>query len=212
MTQDLANSPALAALGLNAAQAELQNVRVQTTLDPNAVVARVDIDKASDAIRQAAAFKFGDSREALAAVEEFVRQSQYNPEDRKTMAMMLGGMLSGAGISATNDAKAFACRQLWIIGTSAEIPVLAVALQDPKLSDIARYALENMDLPEVDSALIAALESPEPLIQIGAINSLAARKSNAALEAIKPLRKSKNKEVAAAAKHAASRLEGKTLP
>ena len=40
----------------------------------------------------------------------------------------------------TNDAKAFFCRQLAIIGTPNEVPELVLAMRDPKISDMARYA------------------------------------------------------------------------
>jgi len=198
-------NPTIAALANEATRAELQNVRVGGYATP----LRVDLGAAMTAIRAIAAYRIGDGREQLSEIEEYVRQSQYNDADRATIAKLLGDSLAENG---SEDAKEFACRQLWLIGTPAEIPALAAALKNPALSDMARYALQNMEYPEVDAALVAALDGTEPSVQIGCINSLAHRKSPGALDAIKTLKKSKDKELAAAAKHAIGRLEGKIVP
>jgi hypothetical protein len=171
---------------------------------------RADIDRAGHIIRDVRSYKIGDGRETLMELEETVRKSQYNSEDRSFMAAMLARMLTLD--QATVDAKAWACRQLWLIGTAAEIPALGNTLKDPALSHMARYALQNMEYPEVDKVLVAALDGTEPGVQIGVINSLAMRKSPGALDAIKPLQKSKDRDVAFAAKHAVGRLEGKIVP
>ncbi len=184
------------------ATGELQNVQVSP------LPLRVNLGAAQAAINKIASYKVGDSRQVLLEIEEMVRRSQYNEQDFTAMAAMLGQVVAGNG---TTDSKDFACRQLWFIGTAAEVPVLAQALKDPALSDMARYALQNMACGEVDPALIAALDRTPATVQIGCINSLAARKSPGAADAIKPLRKSKDKDVAAAAKHALDRLEGKTI-
>lgn len=189
----------LAATGVTG---ELQNVQVSP------LPLRLDIGAAQATINKISVYKVGDNRQALLEIEEMVRQSQYNEQDCKAMAAMLGQMVAGNG---TTDSKDFACRQLWIIGTAAEVPVLAKALKDPALSDMARYALQNMACGEVDPALVAALDGTPANVQIGCINSLAARKSPGAADAIKPLRKSKDKAVAAAAKHALDRLDGKVI-
>lgn len=202
-------NPIIEAMAAAGVTAEIQNVQVGGSLRIRVTPLRVDPGRATVAIREIGTYKVGDGREILTEIEEMVRQAQYSDDDRKAMASMLATVVSG---DATKDAKAFACRQLWIIATSAEIPTLGEALKDPALSHMARYALENMEYPEVDKVLVAALDGTEPDVQIGAINSLAARKSSGALDAIKPLRKSKDKAVAAAAKHAVGRLEGKIAP
>ncbi len=199
------NNTTIASIVGGTTVAELQNVKV----GGNAAPLRVDLVQAGRVVKSISTYKSGDGRELLAEIEEMVRQSQYNDADRAGMAKILVTSLAG---DATNDAKAFACRQLWLIGTPAEVPALGNALKDPALSHMARYALQNMESPEVDKVLIAALDGTEPSVQIGVINSLVMRKSPGALDAIKPLRKSKDKAVAAAAKHAIGRLEGKIVP
>lgn len=195
--------PTIAALASETATGELQNVRITT-----ATRLGVDLERAAAAVKSIANYKVGDSRATLLEIEEMVRQSQYSERDQDAIAKILGDVLTSG---ASNDAKAFACRQLWIIGTEKEGDALASLLKDPALSDMARYGLQNIMHPGVDTALIAALDGTDPKVQIGCINSLAHRKSDKALDAIKPLKKSKNKEVAAAAKHAIARLEGKLV-
>lgn len=169
---------------------------------------RVDLSATQAALHTIESYKIGDGRELLLAIEEVVRQSQYNDTDRKALAAMLANMVDS---DASKDAKAFACRQLWIIGTQAEVPTLTKALKDPALSDMARYALQNMECPEAGQALIAALDGTPASVQIGCINSLAQRNAQGAEEAIKPLKKSKDEGVEAAAKHALGRLDGKIV-
>lgn len=193
---------AMAAAGLTG---EVHNVH---GADKSVEPLRVDLSATQAALHTIESYKIGDGRELLLAIEEVVRQSQYNDTDRKALAAMLANMVDS---DASKDAKAFACRQLWIIGTQAEVPALTKALKDPALSDMARYALQNMECPEAGQALIAALDGTPASVQIGCINSLAQRNAQGAEEAIKPLKKSKDEGVEAAAKHALGRLDGKIV-
>ncbi len=104
------------------------------------------------------------------------------------------------------------CRQLAVIGTHHEIPPLARALQQPRLSDMARYALAAMPWKAVDQVLIDSLPEAPPHIQVGIINTLGERKSYAALQALRPLRDASNPAVAEAAQHAVGRIEGMIIP
>lgn len=197
---------AIAAAGVTG---ELQNVKVGGGLTPGGVLPlRVDMGVAHTAINKITNYKVGDNRETLLVIEECVRQSQYNDQDRDTIVELLAKVVNG---DWSKDAKAFSCRQLWIIGTPAIVPALGNALKDPELNDMVRYALQNVESPNVNMALYAALDGTPPSVQIGCINSLVERKAPGAADAIKPLRKSKDKGVEAAAKHALSRLDGKII-
>ncbi len=201
-------NPMIQAMAAAGVTGELQNVKVGGALRVRPEPYRVDLSAAQLAIQNIYSYKIGDGRENLLAIEEMVRQSQYNEDDRKGMAALLAKVVDS---QASKDAKAFACRQLWIIATPAEVSTLGKALIDPALSDMARYALQNMDCADVDTALIAALDGTPASVQIGCINSLAMRKSPGAADAIKPLKKSKDEGVEAAAKHALARLDGKLV-
>jgi hypothetical protein len=123
---------------------------------------------------------------------------------------LLAGQLDN--VLCTNDAKAFFCRQLAVIGTPNEVPALVSALRDPKLSDMARYALEPMEDRGVDEVLIATLPTVGPQIQVGIVNTLGVRKSYVALDTLRGLRSSPDPQVAAAAAHAVGRIEGMIIP
>jgi hypothetical protein len=169
----------------------------------------LDTREASRAIEDVKGYEFGDSRERLAVVEDIVRRAQYDPENRQAVAGMLAAVLDSG---ATLESKKFVCKQLAVIGTHNEIPALARALQESRLSDMARYALEPMPWPEIDQVFLDTLADAPPSIQVGIINSLAERKSYAALKALRPLRESTNPSVSQAAQHAVARIEGMVIP
>lgn len=93
------------------------------------------------AVAKVGRYNFGDSRVPLADVEDMVRRSLQSPESRAMLAALLGDLLEG---SATVDGKRFACRQLAIIGTEAQVSQLAPLLSDPELTDLVRNALERI--------------------------------------------------------------------
>lgn len=170
----------------------------------------IDRGEAARAIARAGSYKFGDDRESLTEVENIVQLAQFQTADRKLVASLLAEELSN--VLPTNDAKAFFCRQLAIIGTPNEVPDLVMAVRDPKISDMARYALEPMEDRGVDEVLIGTLPTVGPQIQVGIINTLAVRKSYVALDTLRQLRSSPDPAVAAAASHAVGRIEGMIIP
>lgn len=170
----------------------------------------IDKGEASAAISAIHKYQFGDDREGLTAVEDIVQRAQFQTADRKLVASLLAEELEN--VMVTNDAKAFICRQLAIIGTPNEVPALVRMMRDPKLSDMARYALEPMEDRGVDEVLIGALDKVDPRVQVGIINTLAVRKSYVALETLRELRGSPDPAVAAAAGHAVGRIEGMIIP
>ncbi len=170
----------------------------------------IDRREAERAIARMQGYKFGDDREALTEVENIVQRAQFQTADRQLVASMLAEQLQL--VMPTDDAKRFVCRQLAIIGTPNEVPALVMALRDPKLSDMARYALEPMEDRGVDEMLIATLPTVGPEIQVGIINTLGVRKSYKSLDTLRELRTSADPAVAEAAKHAVGRIEGMIIP
>jgi len=82
--------------------------------------------------------------------------------------------------------KADACRELARVGTRQAVPVLAPLLADEKLSHMARYALEPIADPSVDTALRNALGKLKGPLLVGVIDSLGVRRDK---EAVEPLAK-----------------------
>lgn len=160
-------------------------------------VPTVDRREAAQAIAKVSKYEFGDSRVPLAEVEDMVRRSLQSPDSRARLAAMLGEVLEG---NATVDGKRFACRQLTLIGTEAQVGQLAPLLGDDALRDLARYALERIPGKEVDEALAAALNTTSGPARIGIINSLAARGVSSTRAQLQALRNDDDPATAEAAR------------
>ena len=104
--------------------------------------------------------------------------------------------------------KAIPCKQLAVYGTKAAVPALAPLLADPELASWARIALEAIPDAAADDALRQALGQLKGRLLIGAINSLAQRRSAGAVEDLVPRLKDADSEVAAAVAEALGRIGG----
>ncbi|MHC4116137.1 MAG: HEAT repeat domain-containing protein [Planctomycetota bacterium] len=102
--------------------------------------------------------------------------------------------------------KDHACRILRVIGTTDSIEALGALLADEKLSHIARYALEYMRYPEADKALRDALGKTSGQVKVGIVNSLAMRSNQRNLDALLPLLKDADANVAGSAAWALGRI------
>ena len=78
--------------------------------------------------------------------------------------------------------KGIACKRLAVIGTKDAVPALAALLNDERVSDYARDALESIPDPAADETLRAALPKLKGLVLVGAINSLARRRDARAVD------------------------------
>lgn len=103
-------------------------------------------------------------------------------------------------------AKQTACRALRQSGTAKAVPALAALLNDPELSNLARYALEPMDNPEAGKALRDALNTTEGLLKSGVIGSIGARQDSLAVPLLLPLLDAAELDVASAAAGALGRI------
>ncbi len=152
------------------------------------------------------AYKFGGDREPLTQAEDVVRTALAStPKDQQALANQLAGLLGG---DSTPDGKLFACRQLALVGTEQNVAAIAPLLNDPKTSDMARYALQPIPGAKVDAALIAALKGADRATEIGIINTLGDRKAKSAAKSIESLSKGTDASVAAAATAALEKIHG----
>ena len=125
------------------------------------------------ALQRIAGYTFGQSREALVAVEKLTLAAARDPARRKQLATAMTRLLSSdAGL----DCKRFLCRQLMLLGTAEEVPALAALLGDKDLSTAARFALARIP----GDAPLAAMrqkmaKAPRDLL-IGLINTLGERR------------------------------------
>ena len=103
-------------------------------------------------------------------------------------------------------ARAKACQRLAVVGDESAVPALAALLPDERLSHYARTALEPLPGSAADQALREALETVEGEVLVGAIHSVGLRRDSAALDFLAKLRHGEDREVAAAATWAISRI------
>jgi type 1 glutamine amidotransferase/HEAT repeat protein len=122
-----------------------------------------------DALR---AWDFGKDRRPLAEIEEALRHmpvTAFPAVEAKLIPVLQDPQASYA-------AKQFVCRLLRRIGSAQSVPALAALLDDPRLSHMARFALQFMPAPEAGAALLAALSKTEGDRQIGVVGSLGQRR------------------------------------
>lgn len=123
-------------------------------------------------------YKALDDRQDLCAVQDRVRDAAGHPAELRHLQRQFVGLLGSTEASA--EAKAFACRQLALIGDAQGVPALAALLTDPSLSHMARFALERIPGPAAGKALRQALGRLQGLPKAGVINSLGERRDSAA--------------------------------
>lgn len=128
-------------------------------------------------LKDLAAFQNGGTEEILHAFRAYVRAHRDAAAERDTLETKFIAFLQG---EATPAGKMAVCRELRSIGTERSIPVLAVLIGTVETTDAARYALEKIPGDAADKALIEALVRNSGEIKLGIIQSLGARKSQAA--------------------------------
>ena len=126
----------------------------------------------ADAFIAARDYKFGSSRKSLAIIEQAVLSAKDHNQQHKLETQLLVLLQTP---DATEDCKAFACRQLALTGSKYSVSTLAKLLPDKMLSHMARFALERIDDRSAEDALFEALHELRGNLRIGVINSIAAR-------------------------------------
>ena len=165
-----------------------------------AVVAPVGADDYSDIL----AYRFGQSRKALSAIEAAIRKA--TPAGQKAIeAKLLAAMTDP---KATFECKQFVCRMLRRIGTERSVAALAKLLADEKLSHMARFALQRMPFDTVDTALRSALAKVGEKLKVGIVSSIADRRDRKAVGALAKLVSSSNIDLAGASLAALGRIGG----
>lgn len=161
-------------------------------------------DELDAAFQAAAAYKIGDAYAPLEQLADAAARAQPDPSGSAPLARRLAALLEDG--SATFEGRLFAARQLWLIAGPEQVPALAKSLEDPKLSDMARYALERMPAPEAGAALGAAMDRLKGEPFIGVVNSLVARGDPAAVAALRMQLRNPDPAAVAAVKKAIEKL------
>lgn len=141
-------------------------------------------------------YEFGQSRQELTRAQDWVVQNMADENSRRAIAHALTGLLAS---DATYQGKQFCCRQLARIAGPDNVPGIAPLLDDDEMADMARYALETLDAPGVDAALITACAEATGPRRVGLIATLGQRRSSSAVDLLADLAASDDQAAAAAA-------------
>jgi HEAT repeat protein len=168
-----------------------------------AAAAQADESALEKAFAALSTHDWGQSRAALAAIDDAVLASRNDPAQRRRLEQCLAACLQTAAPIA---AKQFVCRRLSLIGTEASVPAIAPLLANPDLSHMARFALERIPGPAAAEALRTALSSADHRLKVGIINSLGARQDAAAVPQLTRLLQDADVQVARAAAGALGKI------
>jgi HEAT repeat protein len=150
-----------------------------------------------DAWKALPKYEYGKDMAALLTIDREVIRAMAAPASRSACAARLAALLEAA--STTRAAKQYICLQLRQVGSRAEVPLLTRLLADPRVSQMARYALESIPGEESIAALRDAMNTLHGDSLIGVINSVAARKDVRSVAKLKELAGGKDSKVASAA-------------
>jgi len=125
-------------------------------------------------LKKAATYEYGESKEILSQLRDYIRSFRNSPESRQHCEEQLLLFLKS---NATLAAKMAVCRHLRVIGSEMSVPVLDKMLTRKDTSDMARYALEKIPGDTVDRVLVKRLAKSKGEIRIGIISSLGRRKT-----------------------------------
>lgn len=154
-------------------------------------------------IGQLKTFRFGPDRSVLDAVARWVAQARRDPAQRRQAAAELASVLDS---DAAFDARQFACRQLVVVGGTAQIPSLLRTLDDPQLAHYGLMALARIPGAPVDQALRKELSRRSGLALAEVIDVLGERRDASAVSAIAARIASRDPAVADAAASALAKI------
>jgi HEAT repeat protein len=145
---------------------------------------------------------------SLSSQSSVLAQKGWNAEqlsrpfpERQSEKVLIETLRSGAP-----EEKAIACKQLSIYGSKEAVPELAKLLPDEQLSSWSRIALEAIDDPAADAALLEAAKSLHGQLLVGTINTLGVRRSAGAVDQLTKSLKDADAEVASASAVALGRI------
>ena len=146
-------------------------------------------------------YRYGQGNAAGERAEKAVNNA---PADRHSQ--IEGKLIGVLNSNGPDDGKAVACRLLQRIGTERSVEALSKLLKHRRLSHYARLALERMESPKADKAMLNALNGAPDEVKAGILGSLGARRDKNAVKQASELVKHQNSQVAGAAIFALGRI------
>ena len=123
-------------------------------------------------------FDWGTDLTALNPIEDAIVAAHGQPQVQKDLEARLTSALQAA---LSLDGQEYVCRKLAVVGSAASVPTLAGLLENPHISHMARFALEQIPGSEASKALREALAKVTGNLKIGMFSSLGSRRDNAAV-------------------------------
>lgn len=161
-------------------------------------------EKAAALLQRAQAYDYGQSREVLVELEELIRSYGAQAEALAVIEKQLLGQLRGRASAGLTD---FICRQLSLIGSEQAVDVLIPMLTNPKVADMARYALERIPGAQVDQKLRSSLSQvPDVATRVGIVATLGVRRDTKAVSSLAEYLSQDNAQLATAAAAALGRI------
>lgn len=167
-------------MGDNAMMIRLGATMIALAFLAGAVYAQTP-QEAAEKVAAIANYKRSDSRAPLLEVEQLIRETRGNIEMRKAI---FDGLVQVLGSEATQDAKLFACRQVWLLGAKEALPVLEPMLLDEATVDMACSAIALDPAPETGETLRKALANAGGNAEIAIVNLLGERRDAEAVQAL----------------------------
>ena len=131
-----------------------------------------------------ATYQYGQSRAALAELDEFIRHAGSSPPARKNLE---SSFLEFLGSNATLAGKQFICQRIAQIGTEASVPRLMSMLAESATYDMALSALELIGGDTVSTTLMKASRSASGRSLVGIIGVFGNRRDPGAIPLLAPL-------------------------
>jgi len=156
------------------------------------------------AFEKLASYDCGQDDKALHVLQLHVGRFATDSARKNEVARRLAAIL---GRNETSKAaKIFICKQLVVVGTEAQVPILEEMLGDPETAEIARYTLDAIPGEVSLAALRAAVERLKGTSLIGAINSLGVRRDAESAGTLTGLLSNPDPKIIAAAAEALGKI------
>ena len=157
----------------------------------------------ADLLNKAQDYDFGQSREPLVELEKLIRDFGGQPGPLAVIERKLLGQLRSKASAGLTD---FICRQLSLIESEQAVDVLIPMLTNPKVADMARYALERIPGAQVDQKLRNSLTQVPEATRVGIVATLGVRQDSRAVPVLAQYLTEDDAQLAVAAAAALGRI------
>ena len=158
-----------------------------------------DMKRVEAALTKVAEYSYGRDFSPLAEIAAAARGAK---GDAATLGALETRFIAFLKSDASPEGRRFICEQLSVIGSAASVPTLADMLASPATADMARYALERLQVPQAAEALRASLPKTTGKEQVGVIVSLGRKRDRESVSLLGPFISSADRALAAAAVNA----------